>query len=130
MIRTYKCTFGNLLPFDLSSRFGDRVELEAIEFINCAPIEWRIEPDPWRPGLREGRGIEGFHDLQRGRPTGGTMGLVVAGKALETRGIGDATVMVWLRDGTYSERKSSSETLPILQSKTADSEGEGCEVLA
>ena len=131
MIQTYKCTFGVLLPLNLSERFGPRVEIEALEFIGGAPIEWRIDSGMWRPGLKGGNEqLRGFHDLQF-PVTVGTRGIQAAEAVIDTRGIGDATVMVWLREGTYSERKTSSEILPILQPKTASSlDAEGCEVLA
>jgi hypothetical protein len=103
MILTCRVIFGVPFRFELEAKWGPRVELEAIEFLNGAPIDWRIGNDPVRPGLHTGRGIPGFHDLQRPIRTGGTRGLPAASLDLETRGIGDATLLVWLRPGTYPE---------------------------
>lgn len=123
MIHVFDCVFGLPVNFDMAQRFGERVEIEAIEFIGGLPLEWKIGNLPWRPGKKSGQPyLETFHDLQFPVP-GGTKGTPVGSAQLFTRGIGDAKVMVWLREGTYSERKTSSGTLPILQPKTADS---GC----
>jgi hypothetical protein len=103
MILIFRVIFGVPFRFELEAKWGPRVELEAIEFLNGAPIDWRIGNDPVRPGLHTGRGIPGFHDLQRPIRTGGTRGLPAASLDLETRGIGDATLLVWLRPGTYPE---------------------------
>jgi hypothetical protein len=104
MIFTYHVTFGIPFRLDLAERWGSSVELEAIEFMNGAPIDWRIGNDPLRAGLHAGHpAMRGFHDLQRAGLSGGTRGLPAANLELETRGIGDATVHVWLRPGTYPE---------------------------
>ena len=42
MILSYKCTFGVPMPFELTRRFGEGVELEGFEFINAVPFEWRL----------------------------------------------------------------------------------------
>jgi hypothetical protein len=88
MILTYHVTFGVPFRLDLAEQWGPRVELEAIAFMNAAPIDWRLGNDP---------------ELQRPVLSGGTRGLPAANLELETRGIGDATVLVWLRPGTYPE---------------------------
>ena len=104
MILTYHVTFGIPFRFDLEAKWGPRVELGAIEFMNGAPIDWRLGNDPVRAGLHAGHPtMRGFHDLQRPMRAGGTRGLPAASLELETRGIGDATVLVWLRPGTYPE---------------------------
>lgn len=103
MILTYHITFGIPTRLDLAAKWGSRVELEAIEFIDGAPIDWRIASNPWRPGLHVGHpSMRGFHDLQVPIATG-TRGTPAADVDLETRGIGGATVLVWLRPGTYPE---------------------------
>lgn len=112
MTVSFQIVFGVTHPLALAERFGARVEIEALEFIGAAPCSWRIGEEPWRDGLHEGHpALRGFHDLQR-PVAGGTKGLLVADTRLETSGIGDALVMLWLRDGTYTERKSP---LQILQ---------------
>ena len=74
------------------------------DFINSVPIEWRFlrKGTPlfdWRKGVPDGK-MMAFHDLQV--PTGfGTRGTPGSDVSLETRGIGDARVAVWLRDWTY-----------------------------
>lgn len=104
MILHFKCIFGVSLDISLADRLGQRVEVEAIEFLNGAPIEWRIKPDDWRSGLHKGRGIEGLHDLQRFVVSlRQTRGIPAAHAILETRGIGESTVLIWPRIGTYSE---------------------------
>jgi hypothetical protein len=45
-----------------------------------------------------------FHDLQIYRD-GGTRGTGGKDVSLETRGIGEATVLVWLRERTYSAER-------------------------
>jgi hypothetical protein len=42
MILTYKCVFGVPLPLKLTELFGEKVELEGLEFVNALPIEWRL----------------------------------------------------------------------------------------
>lgn len=124
MIVTYNCYFGSPLPLNLAGRFGERVEIEALEFVNNIPIEWRLDESDWRPGLLSGvaESLRGFHDLQF--PVhGGTRGYPAGNATLHTRGIGDALVLVWLRDGTYSERTIGSNPLQVLQPKTANSKG-------
>ena len=104
MILTYHVIFGGPFRFDLEAKWGPRVELGAIEFMNGAPIDWRLGNDPLRPGLHAGHPtMRGFHDLQRAGLSGGTRGIPAGDLELETRGIGDATVLVWLRPGTYPE---------------------------
>jgi hypothetical protein len=105
MILTCRVIFGVPFRFELEAKWGPRVELEAIEFLNGAPIDWRIGNDPIVPGLRTHCHpmMRGFHDLQRPIRTGGTRGLPASNLELETRGIGDATLLVWLRPGTYPE---------------------------
>jgi hypothetical protein len=108
MILTYKCRFGQLLDLQLAERFGAAVEIKALEFVNALPIEWRlITPQdavtPWRPAMRERKTLP-FHDLQVYRD-GGTHGTGGKDVSLETRGIGEATVLVWLRERTYSAEK-------------------------
>lgn len=120
MIHTFKCIFGVPCELRLDDRFGARVEIEALEFMGNAPVDWRIEPEGWRKGLHDGHpALRGFHDMQR-PALGGTVGTPVANAVLETRGIGDCIVMVWLREGTYSERKHSSELMQVLQPSAAD----------
>ena len=104
MILTYHVTFGVPFRFELEAEWGPHVELEAIEFMNGAPIDWRLGNDPVRAGVHAGHPtMRGFHDLQGPMRFGGTRGLPAASLELETRGIGDATVLVWLRPGTYPE---------------------------
>jgi hypothetical protein len=55
MILTCRVIFGVPFRFELEAKWGPRVELEAIEFLNGAPIDWRIGNDPVRPGLHTGR---------------------------------------------------------------------------
>jgi hypothetical protein len=102
MILSHKVIFGVPFRFELEAQWGPRVELEAIEFINGAPIDWKLGDDPLKEGLHAGHpATRGYHDLQRPVRTGGTRGLPAARLNLETRGIGDATVLVWLREGTF-----------------------------
>lgn len=105
MVLLFRCTFGVKLPLLLSERFSQHVEIEALEFINAIPIEWRLvfDTEPmtgWQESILE-RKCFAFHDLQRPNRTGGTRGTSGAGVWLETRGIGDGTLVVWLRDGTF-----------------------------
>jgi hypothetical protein len=112
MIVSLKCIFGQTLHLHLAERFGKAVEIEALEFGNAAPIEWRlvsgngagIAMTQWRAGVPKRKTLA-FHDLQVAR-FGGTCGLPGADIVLETRGIGDATVLLWPRFGTYSEQQS------------------------
>jgi hypothetical protein len=39
MILSYRCVFGYALPLGLDERFGNTVELEALEFVNGKPME-------------------------------------------------------------------------------------------
>lgn len=112
MVLRFQCVFGVDLKFYLEPRFGSKVEISALEFLNGAPIEWRLRQDGiWRPGLRSGHAsLRGFHDMQIPRGFG-TSGTLFAHAILETRGIGDATVMIWLRDRTYSETRSQLQIL-------------------
>ena len=111
MIVSLKCVFGQMLHLRLAERFGKAVEIEALEFVNAAPIEWRlisgngagIAMTQWFAGVPKRKTLA-FHDLQFAR-FGGTCGLPGADVVLETRGIGDATVMLWPRIGTYSEQQ-------------------------
>lgn len=107
MIVKFQCTFGVPLDLALGDRFGPRVEAEAIEFLVGAPIEWRFIPANWRPGLHPGR-MPAFHDLQM-PVSGGTRGASVAKAYLDTRGIGEATVLLWLREGTFPQINSCGE---------------------
>ena len=106
MILSYKCTFGVPMPFDLTGRFGDGVELEGFEFVNAVPIEWRLttgnSASEWQEPFPDRKTFP-FHDLQIPR-RGGTGGTRAAGLSLETRGIGECTVLVWLREGTYRKK--------------------------
>jgi hypothetical protein len=103
------------MNLSLSARFGPKVEIEALEFIGGAPVEWRFAGCEWRPGLKTGNdNLRGFHDLQN-PVAGGTRGHLCAQGWLETRGIGDALVIVWLRDGTYLERAAGPELLQISE---------------
>lgn len=114
MILKYHCVFGGPMRLDLEERFGARVEIEALEFVDALPIEWRLVSDAladfaWRPGMPE-RKTFAFHDLQV--PSGnGTRGTKGCGLWLETRGIGSCLVLVWPREGTYSERSSALVSL-------------------
>jgi hypothetical protein len=110
----FPCTFGVKLPLLLGERFGQRVEVEGLEFINAIPIEWRLvsNTDPvtgWQESIPE-RKCFAFHDLQRPNRSGGTRGTPGAGVWLEMRGIGDGTLVVWLRDGTF-------QVSPIVRSE-------------
>jgi hypothetical protein len=100
MIITYKCAFGQPLALYLADSFGASVEIQALEFVNALPLEWRLvaedEPlTPWKPGMPERKKFA-FHDLQRSNGSG-TSGTPGRDAVLETRGIGDGTVLVWLR---------------------------------
>ena len=108
MILTYKCSFGQLLDLQLAERFGVAVEIQALEFVNALPIEWRLTTPlgpvtSWQPAMRLRKTLA-FHDLQIYRD-GGTHGTGGKDVSLETRGIGEATVLVWLRERTYSTEK-------------------------
>ena len=107
MIVKFLCTFGVSLDLALGNRFGPRVEAEAFEFLNGAPIEWRLIPAGWRPGLHPGR-MPAFHNLQM-PVSGGTRGTSVVEAYLEARGIGEATVLLWLREGTFPQSQSYGE---------------------
>lgn len=107
MILKFHCTFGFPLNLALGDRFGPRVEAEAIEFVNGAPIEFRLTPAEWQPGLHSGR-MPAFHNLQK-PVSGGTRGTSVVEAYLDTRGIGEATVLLWLREGTFPQINSCGE---------------------
>ena len=107
MIAKLQCTFGVPRNLALGNRFGPRVEAEALEFLSGAPIEWRLTPTDWQPGLHSGR-MPAFHDLQK-PVSGGTRGTSVAQAYLETRGIGEAKVFLWLREGTFPQNASCGE---------------------
>jgi hypothetical protein len=42
MVLFFPCLFGVKIPLLLGERFGQRIEIEALEFINAIPIEWRL----------------------------------------------------------------------------------------
>ena len=107
MIVTFQCTFGVPLDLALGNRFGPRVEAEALEFLGAVPIDWRLTSIDWRSGLHPGR-MPAFHDLQM-PISGGTKGTSVAEAYLDTRGIGEATVLIWLREGTFPQAASCGE---------------------
>ena len=72
------------------------------------PIEWRLTTPlgpvtSWQPAMRLRKTLA-FHDLQIYRD-GGTHGTGGKDASLETRGIGEATVLVWLRERTYSAER-------------------------
>lgn len=83
MVLYFRCSFGVKLPLLLSDRFGQRVEIDALEFINAVPIGWRLVSDT-EPiaGCQESileRKCFAFHDLQRPNRAGGTRGISGAG---------------------------------------------------
>lgn len=105
MILTFRCTFGAPLYLRLAEDFGSAVEIEALEFVNGLPTEWRLTtPEiaitPWRSAMPTRRTFA-FHDLQVFRD-GGTHGTTGRGVSLETRGIGESVVLVWLRERTFT----------------------------
>lgn len=56
MILTFRCTFGTLPYLRLVEDFGSGLKIEALEFVNGLPIEWRLTaPDtvfmPWTRGM-------------------------------------------------------------------------------
>jgi hypothetical protein len=68
VILSYNCVFVVVLPMNLTERFGDGVELQALEFVNALPIEWRLvsEGTPttdWQSPMPERKTFP-FHDLQ------------------------------------------------------------------
>jgi hypothetical protein len=99
MVLFFPCLFGVKIPLLLGERFGQRIEIEALEFINAIPIEWKSLA---------------FHDLQRPNRSGGTRGTPGADVWLETRGIGDGTLAIWLRDGTFQAPPVGRSELVIL----------------
>jgi hypothetical protein len=107
VILTYQCEFGQPLPLGLAERFGQQIELEALEFISAMPIEWRLigsdglPVTSWKPGMPERRSLA-FHDLQVPRHDG-TSGTPAAHVSMETRGIGSAVLLVWPRIGTFDQ---------------------------
>lgn len=125
MILTFHPPAMGVLSLDVRNEYGPRVELEAFTFVNDPPAEFRFCRDgiplcDWNPGDRD------FHDLQRNRletwterdgeirytdppqPTDHvTFGLSPRGLTLETRSlIGSPLLLVWLRQGTFSESGS------------------------
>jgi len=115
MVLFFQCSFGVNLSLLLSDRFGQRVEIDALEFINAIPIGWRLVSDTeptagWQESILE-RKCFAFHDLQRPNRAGGTRGIPGASVWLETRGIGDGTLAVWLRDGTFQVPVGRSELI-------------------
>lgn len=93
------------MPLLFEEKFAPGSEIEALEFLNACPIEWRLvfadgRSTPWRPGDRAGSSpvMRTFWDLQEMRG-GVTCGIAVDGCTLETRGFGAATVFFWPRDG-------------------------------
>ena len=107
MILSFPCTLGIPIPFDLESQFDPAVEIEAIEFVNATPSARRLlrgdHPiTPWWPGIPE-RSRPAFHGLQI-PVLGGTRGTPGTCVILETHGIGETTVLLWPREGTYTRR--------------------------
>jgi hypothetical protein len=118
MVLFFPCLFGVKIPLLLGERFGQRIEIEALEFINAIPIEWRLgtPTDPitgWQESVLERKSLA-FHDLQRPNRSGGTRGTPGADVWLETRGIGDGTLAIWLRDGTFQAPPVGRSELVIL----------------
>lgn len=107
MILSYCCCFGQPLDISLAVRLGGRVEIDALEFVNALPVDWRLTDTTgaplteWLPGNSRRR-KSSVHDLQFYRD-GKTRGISAAGLVLETRGIGEARVLVWPRIGTFSD---------------------------
>ncbi len=54
MVLYFRCSFGVKLPLLLSDRFGQRVEIDALEFINAVPIggDWSPTPNRWPDGRK------------------------------------------------------------------------------
>ncbi len=118
MVLFFPCTFGVKLALLLGESFGQRVEIQALEFINAIPIEWRLvtEVEPiteWRQSIPE-RKCFAFHDLQRPNRSGGTRGTPGACVWLETRGIGNGTLAIWLRDGRFKLSAGHHSELVVL----------------
>jgi hypothetical protein len=42
MVLFFPCLFGVKIPLLLGERFGQHIEIEALEFINAISIEWRL----------------------------------------------------------------------------------------
>jgi hypothetical protein len=97
--------------------------IQALEFVNALPLEWRLvrkdEPlTPWKPGLPERKKFA-FHDLQRFNGSGRS-GMPGRNAVLETRGIGDGTVLVGRRDRTYTMPRAG-ELISLARSTTDNS---------
>jgi hypothetical protein len=117
MVSRIECNFGVLSSLGLDSTYEPGCEISALEFVNAAPIEWRLVPEvgvpsDWRSGLRTGvhDQLRAFHDLQVPK-IGGTRGASAHGVSLETRGFGSAIVFLWLRDGTCRPLRKKLELL-------------------
>lgn len=111
MILTFRCTFGVPLSLQLEKHLGSSVEIECLEFVAGVPSAWRLlagdQPlTPWRTGIPDRKTLA-FHDLQipHRRGTRGTPGAAVT---IETHGIGEATVLVWPREGTFPQSQCKS----------------------
>lgn len=131
MLQFFPCTFGVPLQFKLlAERIGDRVEIDHLSFSGAVPIEWRLhdENGPVKLNLFDDSGWMGaipyrqtlpshdlqIHDARQGR----VRGIPAKCLWLETRGIGDASVCVSLRIGTYKE---TQDQLPIIQARPSAS---------
>lgn len=127
MLQFLSCTFGVPLHFKgLAERIGDRVEIDHLTFSGGVPIEWRLHDENgpvklklfddsgWMDAIPYRQSLP-FHDLQihdiRQRCV---RGIPAKSLWLETRGIGDASVCVSLRIGTYKEIQ---DQLPIIQAR-------------
>jgi hypothetical protein len=104
MVLFFPCLFGVKIPLLLGERFGQRIEIEALEFINAIPIEWRLgtPTDPitgWQESILERKSLA-FHDLQRPNRSGGTRGTPEPMSGLKHVG----SVMARSRYGSVTER--------------------------
>ncbi len=68
MVLFFRCSFGVKHPLLLRDRLGQRVEIDALEFINAIPIGWRLVSDTeptagWQESILE-RKCFAFHDFQ------------------------------------------------------------------
>ncbi len=125
MLQLFPCRFGVPLHFNgLAERVGDRVEIDHLSFSGAVPIEWRLhdangpvklnlfDDSGWIDGIPDRKSLP-YHDLQiHDARQGRVRGVPAKGLWLETRGIGDASVCVSLRIGTYREPQ---EQLPVIQ---------------
>jgi len=117
MIAKIECNFGVPVALGLDALYEEGCEISALEFVNCAPLEWRLVTESglssdWRNGLRIGvhDALKGFHDLQVPK-MGGTRGTSAHRVVIETRGFGAATVFLWLRESTCRPIKKKLEVL-------------------